>query len=459
VKEEWHLAEAVSGGERGKSKISNLQFPIFNAVYQTHQISREWPVRKAIVYLLYLSILLGLWSAAAAFGRRAKEPAQRTYHQAVEESLPESWTALSFLGDQPAMLATKESVQFLLRPEGQIPTSLERAPGSKIFLSEKGKFIGLQELSDPSEKPGAPRSLSFTLYDGQGQKLWTGRQSLGGDEPMPSFYLSDLGTTVLMEPLDGVMTFHQQDGSMIRGFQLFPGAMPETERPVACDFSAEGRFLAVNALRRHSMPGSELSPREKGYSYLMLFDSLGQEMWRRELEQEISHLVEISPDGQMIVAGGYSVKGLDAVERATYLYDAQGKLLHAFDFSFRQADFSADDRFLLLGQRNTLRLVQTSTGITLWENILSGEAGQIRALDLSPDGSLALVELAQGTYQGAQFVYTAPHIFLFDAQGHQVWTQDFPQDRFLQPLVKFLENGSSILVALENRYLIYEQDQ
>lgn len=356
------------------------------------------------------------------------------------------------------MMATETSVVFL-KPSGETASRLERTGNTRVFVSRGGKFIGVQELLDSGGKPGSPWSLSFSLYDHRGGKLWSRKQPLGTDEPMPSFYISDLGRVVMVEPLEGALSFFDLAGSLAHRVRLFPRAPAEMERPVACAFSADGNYLVVNALRQHSRPDTKLAPQERGQSFLILFDDQGQQIWRRELKQEISDRVEISRGGQMIVAGGYSVRGLNALERATYLYNAAGELLHTLDFSFRQAAFCATGRFLLLGQKNAVRLVDTQTAHVLWERELPKEEGQIRALDLSPEANLALVEVARGMYQGPRFLYRSPQILLFDRQGHQVWEERFQEDSFLQPLVRFLKDGSRILLAFRDRYLLYARDE
>jgi hypothetical protein len=405
-----------------------------------------------------LALVMSLFSLAMAFGRRGNQPAQLTYQLVAEGPLPGALSVVHFSGDKPAMLAAQKSVQFLAS-SGQVLSRLERGQNTRVFLSKKGNFVGVQELADLDQKLESPRTLTFTLYDGQGKKRWSLSRPLGVDTPMPSFYLSNLGTLVMVEPLEGILSFYDQAGSLVQEASLFPKTSAEMERSVACAFSENGTYFIVNALKHHARPGSELSPREKGHSYLILFDGLGTEIWRRELAHEVSLGVEISPGGEAIVAGGYSVKGLDTVERATYLYGLEGNLQHTYEFPFRYADFSSDGGFLLLGQKNSLHLVETQTGQVLWEHLLPGKAGQIRALDLSWDGHLALVELAPGRYRGPQFVYQSPQISLFDQEGHQIWEKKFPEERFLQPLAKFLDESSRFLLAFEKRYLIYAQNQ
>jgi len=415
-------------------------------------------VKKILIWTTFLALLCGLWTGAGALSKRANQPVQLPYHLAAQGVLPESLTAVSFVGNRPAMVATDESVQFL-KSSGQTANRVKRTGPAQLFLSKEGNFVGIQELSDPGEGSGGLPTLIFTLFDKEGEKLWSHRQSLGGDEPVPSFYLSDLGRVVAVKPMESMVTFLDEKGAPHRELRLFDEASIEMERPIACAFSREGNRFVVNALRQHAQPGTELSPRMAGQSFLALFDARGQELWRRELEGEISDRVDISPNGQIIAAGAYSVRGLDSVERMTCLYSGEGKLLHSFDFPFRHAAFSSDGQFLLLAQKSSLHLVETRTGQVLWEKTLPQEAGQVRAFDLSPEGKLALVMAAVGSYQGFQFVYNSPRIFLFDDQGRQVWQEDFAQDTFLQPLARFQEDGSSVLLAFQKRYLIYAQEK
>jgi hypothetical protein len=415
-------------------------------------------VKKILIWTTFLALLAGSWTAAGALGKRANQPNQLSYHLAAQGGLPESYTAVSFVGDRPAMVVTDESVQFL-RSSGQTAIRVKRTGHTQLFPSKQGSYVGIQELSDPGETLEAPRSLFFTLFDIEGKKLWSHQQPLGEDDPVPSFYISDLGRVVAVEPLQNILTFFDQKGSPDRDVRLFPDAAGEIERPVACAFSTGGNRLVVNALRQYARPGTELSPRTEGQSFLVLFDARGEELWRQELEKEISDRVEISPNGQIIAAGAYSVRGLDSVERTTYLYNGGGKSLHSFDFPFHHAAFSSDGQFLLLGQKSSLHLVETRTGRVLWEKFFPQEAGQVRALDLSPEGNLAMAMTARGNYRGAQFVYNFPQIFVFDNQGRQVWQEGFAEDTFLYPLAKFQEDGSSILLAFKKRYLIYAQEK
>ncbi len=415
-------------------------------------------MKKTLAVVIILSVLTGLSLSAQAWGRRGAKPAQLTYHREIQKVLPDPSTTLLFSDGRPTVVATDESIRFL-SPTEQVLKTLERTQYTRVFFGGEADYIGIQEIVISSKKPEGPRSITFTLYDVEGQDLWSWKQSLEYDDPLPGVHISAKGQVVMVESLEGRLIFFEKTGTIIREVQLFGDVSPETERSVICAFSANGQYLAVNAIRQYARAGSELSPREKGHSFLILFQATGEEIWRRELPQEISNGVGISPDGEIIVAGAHSVVGMDALVMASYLYNRQGELLATLDIPFRHARFSWDGQFLLLGQKNNLELVETITGRVLWEKNMPADAGQVRDMDLDPEGNLALVMLAQGSYQGSRFVYHHPQVFLFDHQGRQVWQQDFPEDRFLQPLARFHEDGAHILLAFQNRYLIYAQDK
>jgi hypothetical protein len=422
------------------------------------QFPTEPDMNKHIPLFLLLILLTGVWSAAGAFGKRAEHSAQPTFHLVEEKTIATFRPVLSFQGDRPHVVSVDDTLIFL-GGSGKEKTRFEKARYARLFWSQDRKFAGLQEISNPQATDQTEKRISFTLLDHQGSRLWSWQNTLGRDELIPSFYISNRGRVAVVEPLKGELIFLNEEGSPERIIELFPDAIPEMERPVACAFTADGARLAVNALFRHPRPGDDMTPREKGQSFLILFDDDGEELWRRQLEREISDQVAISPGGETIAAGAFTPKGVDVVERTTYFYDHDGELLSELELPYRLALFATDGTRFLMAQKSDLRMVSTATGKVLWENRLPAEHGQIRAVDLSPDGSLTLVKTAPGKYHSGRFYYAPAHAALFDEEGEQIWTASYPEDTFDQPAAHFLPDGSKFLLAFQNRYLIYERDK
>ncbi len=415
-------------------------------------------MKKTILSLFLLAALTAFANPAESMGRRNVELSPVDYCLEREWPLPNIWTTLHPADGGPTVVATEESVRFL-GTSGQELKRLQRPPYSDVIFSKGGAYIGQRELAAPLKDPRAPRTLTFSLYSRDGQKLWTTHHSLDYDDPLPGFIISSAGRVVMAESPESILSFYDQKGSVDRRVQLFTDALWSNERSLAYAFSADGERLAVNALDHPPRPGDEMSPREPGRSFLILLDARGTELWRRELSSELSARVAISDRGEFIAAGGYAVKGMDVIEQSTFLYDGRGELTATLDMPFRFADFSSDGQLLLLGWKNDLHLVRTASGKRLWTRSLPEEAGPLRTLALAPDGGLALALQAAGNYRDDRFIYTHPRVSLHDQSGHQIWQGEFPEDSFLRPTAGFLENGGRIFLAFTGRYLIYGPEE
>jgi|GEM_PF-2531060 len=361
------------------------------------------------------------------------------------------------LGNRPQKSSAIDFKCIRQQPE-PVGLRIDKSSSSRMITSQDGSYLGVQDISGTDQRPQAGASTRFTLYDSEGQELWSLTGSLDTDEPVPSWYISNDGRVVSVRPARSLLNFIDLGGSAERTVELFPDTPSEMERPIACAFSADGQLLAVNALQHHPRPGDEMTPRQKGASHLILFTGRGEELWRRRLEEEISGPVAISDDGNRIAAVALSVMGANRIEMKTHLFDREGQWLAAVATDFRLADFSSDGSRLLLGRKRDLRLVETATGKTIWENRLADEYGQIRATDLSPDGTLALVAAAPSRFQEGRFTFTPVHALIYDDRGQQVWEESFPEDAFDRPAARFLPDGSGFSLALENRCLIYGQE-
>jgi len=411
-------------------------------------------VKRTLVFLIILSALAALVSTAAALGRRAKAPQPAGFELARDLPCPGTVIVQDPLSGLATVVESKDSLSFG-QPDGR---RIGKNSSGRVLTSPDGSYIGVQEILGTDRRPQTSASIRFTLYESGGRELWSVTGPLDADEPVPSWYISSAGRVVSVRPARSQLRFIDRGGSVERTVVLYPDAPYEMERPVACAFSADGALLAVNALQHHPRPGDEMTPRGKGESQLILFTGSGEELWRRRLEEEISGPVAISDDGNHIAAVAFSVLGANRIEMNTHLYDQKGEWLAAVATDFRLADFSSDGSRLLIGRKNDLRLVETATGKTIWEDRLADEYGQIRALDLSPDGTLALAAAAPSRFQEGRFTFTPVHAVIYADRGKQVWEESFPDDIFDRPAARFLADGGGFTLAFENRCLIYEQE-
>jgi hypothetical protein len=415
-------------------------------------------VKRFFLIVAIILPIMALAVGAEALGQRAERPPTVGYRLVREVSSPGTVIAPDHETGLAAVVDGADSVAFL-GPSGKVIGRIEKTRSSQVFPSQDGRYLGIQYISGAQGQRQMARSVSFALYNRQGERLWSRVDPLGDDEPLPSWYVSNNGRVISVWPTKSRLRFLDRSGSVEKTVELFPDSPPEMERPIACAFSADGKWLAVNALDQYPRPGDEMTPRQRGQSDLILFTESGEELWRRRLEEEICGPVAVSQHGEMLAAVAFSVKGADLIDMRTHLYDDEGQELATVETAFRLADFSSDGARLLLSRKNDLRLVDTAAGKTIWEEQLPAEYGQIRAVDLSPDGALALAAAAPSHYRDGVFHFTPVHAFLYDVRGEIVWSEFFPEDEFDRPGVHFLPDGRGFTIALQDRYLTYEQEK
>ncbi|PIP12256.1 MAG: hypothetical protein COX49_06635, partial [bacterium (Candidatus Stahlbacteria) CG23_combo_of_CG06-09_8_20_14_all_40_9] len=209
-----------------------------------------------------------------------------------------------------------------------------------------------------------------------------------------------------------------------------------------------GNYFVVNALKNYD------TPQEEGESYIILFDSSGKEIWRKLLKERISANTEISPSGDYILASGYKVSNkLNIESKSTFLLDKDGKTIYRYPWLFTQAVFSSDGRYLALGEKNRVRLIETGGGEVLWEEEFTK---RVKALDISQSGSI-LIETANGRYESGVFVFYNPIITVIAPSKIKVYKKEFTDSRFFTPYIKILDSGKGFGIGLSDRFLFYKE--
>jgi hypothetical protein len=414
-------------------------------------------VKKIILLAAGVLTAIVFDSPVMALGQRAERNAAIGYRLVSESSSPGTVIARDVGSGTEAVIDRGDSVVFI-KPSGRVTQRIEKAGAARMVQSRNGAYLGIQRMSESSDPGETARAISFTLYDNRGEKLWSLTDPLDADEPVPSWYISNRGRAVSVSPTASRLRFMGPGGAVEQKVVLFPDSSPEMERPIACAFSDDGERLAVSGLHHYPRPGDEMTPRQRGESYLVLLTENGKELWRRPLEEEIPGPVAISGDGKTIAAVAFSVRGEDLTDMRTHIYNDEGRLLGSVDMAFRLAAFSSDGARLLLSRKSDLRLVDTADGKTIWEERLATEHGQIRAVDLSSDGALALAVAAPSRYQDGGFHFTPVHAVLYGHRGQSIWSQSFADEIPDRPLARLYPDGSGFTLALRNRYLTYEQE-
>lgn len=399
-----------------------------------------------------MKILFILISLTLIQGSEAKLP--REIELAIERKFDEKVVDMVFGVNEtkeiiyPKIVVTPDRVKFM-DEEGKILSQVAYPENSKIIFSQKGCFVGIEKFFLNSTLLKSTLEIKLDIFNDKGERLWELPITWGYDDPLPGFYISDKdGSLVLSDNSEGVLYFYDSKGELRKKADLFVGDKWNNERSVSCCFSCDSDYFVVNALKNYD------TQEGVGKSYIILFDSSGNEIWRRPLKEKISANVEISSSGNYIVASGYKVsKELGIESKSTFLLNKDGETIYRYPWLFRRAMFSSDDRFIALGEKNRARLIKIQTGEILWETEFTK---RVRALDISRYG-LVLVETARGKYKEGIFVYYDPEVTVITPGGEKIYEKEFTGSQFFTPYIKILDSGKGFGVGFTDRFLFYKE--
>ncbi len=163
--------------------------------------------------------------------------------------------------------------------------------------------------------------------------------------------------------------------------------------------SGNEKYIAVGSGGQQTKQGS-LS------AFAYLFDSSGNQLWKKEMQTEIRGM-DISSDGSHIALSiGYG-SGFEKL----YLYDRNGGLVwkkFTIDDSFQEVKISNNGKYLAVGNSlaGNVYLLNTADGTELWKGFAEG---QVRAIRFYDDDSHIIVGSGSG------------YIYIFDINGNLKW--------------------------------------
>lgn len=329
--------------------------------------------------------------------------------------------------------------------QSQHGSSLLTQPGRflKHALSANGETLAVLEMA-------APDTMVLTWFDQHGLAL--GRHTLQRheDDPLPQVCLSKQGTAVVVaQSATAHVTFLAGNGAAPRVQPLFDEAAYANERPL---FVAAGEQSFVVLSQREVSNGQR-----PGQPVLICFSHDGQERWRRELPAGTAGGLEVSRNGEWILASRYQVdSATGAVESAMVLFDREGVQQATTAGLFRQARFSENGERLFVMDRRQVRLLKLPGLSTIWQSSLTGRQEMFVDIAMDPAGRDHFFALAAvSTFKNDRFVFERGRLIKFTA-GRQHTSMRLSSD-LVNPALAFSAAGQRLLLAadgLVQRYTV-----
>ena len=251
------------------------------------------------------------------------------------------------------------------------------------------------------------------------------------------------------------MTFYDSKGNKVKEVELLY-ARPETGITSGF-FSEDGNYLVVNIMDNEE---KEIFSSGTG---VILFDNLGEELWRFETEEESAGPLYISSEGKHIIAEshnwGRDEEGMtDLIKRITYLLDREGHLIRKYsNLMSSPGTFSSSGNYAIVCDAPTRKtyLLDTKTG----DRLLELKRGLIRNVCIAEEAKLIGI-----TYNNK--------IELIQFNGVKAWSHEVSDPKYLwvsddgskitaisdEKKTLRLDNGKEMTVSGNKKILRFEKE-
>ena len=306
----------------------------------------------------------------------------------------------------------------------------------RLFPSPNAEYTGMTNAVEYSAT-GETIKMRFVLLDKNGNESWGKEYQIGYESGGAVYYVSDNG--VVAEYSGKTLTFYNINGNKVKEVELLYAGM---ERGINSGFfSEDGNYLVINV----QDPEKELFSSGTG---VILFNNLGEELWRFKTEEESAGRLYISSEGKYIIAAssnwGHDEQGIyRSIERTTYLLDKECRLIRKYsNLSSSPGTFSSSGNYAIVCDAKTHKayLLETKTGDKLFKFSLMGTRWHVNNARTAEAARLIGI-----TYDNK--------VELIQFNGVKAWSKEIsnPEELWLS------DDGSMITVRSNNKILRFER--
>ncbi len=267
--------------------------------------------------------------------------------------------------------------------------------------SRDGAFVAVVTWTGNAASYPVRNAWNASVFTRSGERSYDVSMEIPYDVPFPAVYLSDTGEAIVVQAFDGVIDYYDRRGNRIASLRPFGSVEPEHEQVVRCSV-AGGRaaFLVSSPIRQHAR--------------LFVTDLSGNELWQMTMTEQFAGEVFLSHDAGVLCTCTYSSMG--EISRNTVVTDGVGSVLRTIPVLFRHADVSADNRYLVLSERNAV-LIGKVHGES-WEPARwsTGERSRIITSVMFIDGIVAAAVDSVDMSEGFP-MYRSPEIVVVDSSA------------------------------------------
>jgi len=465
--------------EQGKSFMKNESFRSYIGETLLHQLlsKRAW---------LIIS-LLGLFLAGMrGYGLVNASEKEVTFEKVQEQTYEDFIRAIAFgsvvkedeVQIYPKVIVFQDEVQFL-DENGEIisrkslvvnkPKEVGKYFGIEAILSGKGDFLAIHEYTGEFGEVEYIVEEEFTIFSAEGEEMYNIYGPLPGTDENSVFLMSDEDGSIIRTRIAyGMIDFYDPSGEA-RSIPIF-GEIGWRKRTACVNMSDDGEYLAILV----SEEPEKRDPKNpfKADLWLLLYDTKGNELWRRKVDDNRAGSVAVSGKGEYITIKAFTpiiktpTKERHETQFSSFtsaIYDRQGnkRSIEAPFASPRDLFvFSPDANCLAIGAKNAMKLIEIEKLSLVFERKFPEDSG-VRRMVFSPEGSYLVIQLnmppvslgkrVRPTTEGFSLPRDVEQVLIYDELGIQVFQSE------ARGLRDISFSGKYLILSYTYGYELYER--
>lgn len=357
---------------------------------------------------------------AVLFSETAESDQQSSSARIVPETIATDVTKAAFIyhNNKPAALLTNRNRQTMLGSENSIAGKALPTEGTllKQVASPQGQWFALAHMEESQKS-----HLTVSLYASDGSLRYQLKRPNAEDMPIPGMYIDERdGSIVLSDAAEARLFFYGPAGTLLETIEVYKNVSYDLERVMAVSIAAETGQIAVAAGKHGASPAGSKAPNPDADPQLFFYDADRSLVWSKELPGYNVLSCEISPNGQFIAVGNYTVFTDKPLERISSVYDKNAERLFSNQRLFKNALFSKDSQFLLLTENQHAQLIDLSTASQVWQKNIPREEGIILERAVHPQGREAALLVAKQHFKNNSFIFEEPSLMRLNKLGEEL---------------------------------------
>lgn len=299
------------------------------------------------------------------------------------------------------------------------------------FAQQNNLFTVEKNVTGNAQKFAEKNNVEYTIIENNSKK-YSINIVLDYDVSIPELKVFNDGACVLINSLEGELTFFNNKGREIFKANILKGINVEYERSIYSSISKEFVVIA-------------LSQPDKEYSLIRIYTNQGQIINNFEVHQKHINGLFYSSDANLIALSVYNWEN-ENPDKSTLFYNNSGVQISNISFNFTKGSIT-EGKNIFIGYTNNECFVYNVTDDTINFHTAVLKDAMILTVELMDDG-IIIVDAAKPYLEKGKWYFKNPSFTHYNLSGTLITKRKEKSQPFSD--FKLYKNNSNLIFQTEN---------